>query len=143
MHDFSLGGPVDEGAYCGYYYEGEPLHSGNCEDGVYGCRKCSIALRSLPESAYAELALLDPDTGELTPDRPSLSQQCDWCNRSVHITEISGVRPWDEPSCYYEVCDSCYSRYHSELRKMEELWPESDHEDDDYYDHDYDEEDFR
>ncbi len=104
MHDFSLGGPVDLGEYDGLLLEGKPLHKGTCEDGVYGCRKCKQVLKTLTPEEREKLR--DPQNpewrAELNP-----KQSCDFCHKSVPVSEIVGHKPWDEPSCYYEVCYSC------------------------------------
>ena len=98
MHDFSLGPPVDVGRYDGLLLDGKPLHSGNCEDGVYGCRKCSGAMRRLSPEQLEQLGVED-------------SQECYWCNKSVPLKDICGLRPWDEPSVYYEVCTECWHKH--------------------------------
>lgn len=94
MHDFTLGPPVDVGCYDGPLLNGEPIHRGNCEDGVYGCRHCNEAARCLSDA-----------------DRDAIgwpaTATCDWCRKVVPADAIYGLRPWDEPSCYYEVCSSC------------------------------------
>lgn len=104
MHDFSLGGPVDVEEYTGPMVDGKPIHSGNCEDGVYGCRKCGSAAKKLTDEQLKALGW-------------STSQFCDWCKKDTPIKEISGIRPWDEPSCYYEVCRDCCRKYNAELLK--------------------------
>lgn len=106
MHDFSLGGPVDVGSYDGPMLDGKPIHSGNCEDGVYGCRPCGRAFRSMtPEERQ-----------RACPDWPT-TQTCDWCHKEVPVDDTRGVRPWDEPSCYYEVCITCHGKYRDEEAK--------------------------
>lgn len=104
MHDFSLGGPVDVGEYTGPLLEGEPLHGGSCEDGVYGCRACNRAASTLTDEQLESIGW--PTTC-----------RCDWCKKDVKVAEISGVRPWDEPDCYYEICKSCRKSYDDELRR--------------------------
>lgn len=106
MHDMSLGGPVDVGGYTGYILNGKPIHIGNCEDGVYGCRKCNRATRQLSVEDRIALGI-------------ESNQDCDYCHKSVDISKIHGLRPWDEPSCYYEVCLDCYGRHDKELAEME------------------------
>ena len=108
MHDFSLGAPVDVGEYEGPMVDGEPLHRGSCEDGVYGCRRCSRAARMLPPDKLKELGWGD--------------QPCAWCKKMVRFAEICEVRPWDEPSCYYEICRSCRAEYDYDLRQEVEHW---------------------
>lgn len=112
MHDFSLGPPIDVGQYDGPLLDGRPLHNGNCEDGVYGCRMCNSAARHLTNEQLEAIGW--PTTGS-----------CDWCNKVVPTKELDGIRPHDEPSCYYEVCNSCYSAHQKELRELAD-------EDDDY-----------
>ena len=114
MHDYSLGGPVDVGEYDGLLLDGKPLHKGSCEDGVYGCRACNSAMRFLSDEDLKKLMTRDGEPADVRT-----TDICDWCNKEVSIREISGVQPWDEPSCYYEVCRSCISSYHRELRKEE------------------------
>lgn len=115
MHDFSLGGPVDIGEYCGPIVEGKPLHSGNCEDGVYGCRKCNNAAKNLSDEQLKEIVW-------------NTTQFCDWCHKETHVKELVGIRPWDEPSCYYEVCHNCHKKYQIDLQK------EIDYDNEQYYD---------
>ncbi len=98
MHDFSLGGPVDVGDYDGPLLDGKPLHGGNCEDGVYGCRKCNRAASSLTDEQLKSIGW-------------RTTEMCDYCKKEVPIKEISGLRPWDEPSCYYEVCSDCRTKH--------------------------------
>lgn len=98
MHDMSLGPPVDEGEYTGPRLDGEPLHNGNCEDGVYGCRKCNAAAAVLTTEQLEAIGW--PTTGH-----------CDWCKKEVPTQDMCGLRPWDEPSCYYEVCSSCKAKH--------------------------------
>ncbi len=135
MHDYSLGGPVDAGEYEGFLLEGKPLHAGNCTDGVYGCRACGNALKSLSDD---ELKKLVDQDGE--PADVRTTDTCDWCNKEVSFRDISGLRPWDEPSCYYEVCSSCRKKHDDELAREYE----HDHRDDeaweDEYDYDWDDE---
>ena len=102
MHDFGLGPPVDVGAYDGPMVKGKPLHSGSCEDGVYGCRKCNDAGRLLSTEKLEEMGW--PTTGD-----------CDYCKKQVPVQDIRGLRPWDEPSCYYEVCKDCKSKHDRDL----------------------------
>lgn len=92
MHDMSLGAPVDLGAYDGPLLEGKPLHLGSCEDGVYGCRSCNSAARRLTPDQLKAIGWPESDT-------------CDWCHKDAPISDMRGLRPWDEP-CYYEVCKS-------------------------------------
>lgn len=113
MHDFSLGGPVDVGTYYGLLLNGQPLHRGNCEDGVYGCRRCNRRLRRLTEKERAELRDLNYPEWRAEPNPTSI---CDWCNKEVPLKDIRGIRPWDEPSCYYEVCAVCKGRHDDSLR---------------------------
>lgn len=120
MHDFSLGGPISLGEYDGYYLDGRPLHRRHCEDGVYGCRYCNSALRSLTDSELDRLTVRCYETGDLIPTQVSRTQSCDWCEASVPIAYIRGIRPWDEPSVYYEVCCHCIQKYDEEVRRMEE-----------------------
>lgn len=104
MHDFSLGGPVDVGEYAGPLLNGKPLHGGSCEDGVYGCRRCNGAARRLTDEEREAIGW--PATG-----------YCDWCHKTVPVSEMSGVRPWDEGgSTYYEVCGKCRERYDADLQ---------------------------
>jgi hypothetical protein len=98
MHDMSLGAPVDVGSYDGPFVDGQPLHGGNCEDGVYGCRKCGDAARNLSDETLRAIGW-------------SLTQSCDWCRKDTPIRRTYGLQPWDEPGCYYEVCNHCYQRY--------------------------------
>lgn len=102
MHDFSLGPPIDIGEYDGPLLNGEPIHSGTCEDGVYGCRRCNSAIRCLSKEDRATLGIED-------------TQSCDWCRAEVDVSDIVGVRPWDEPSVYYEVCWDCKSKHDSSI----------------------------
>ena len=104
MHDFSLGGPVDMGEYCGPLLKGQPLHPGSCEDGVYGCRRCGNVISGLSTEELKEIG---------AEDRFS----CDWCKKEFPLKERNGIRPWDEPSCYYEVCDGCKRKHDDDLRK--------------------------
>jgi len=104
MHDFSLGPPVDVGGYDGPLVDGKPLHKGNCEDGTYGCRACNGAARSLSPEQLKGIGW-------------STTQYCDWCKKDTPVAKMNGVRPWDEPSCYYEVCDACDSKYRENMRK--------------------------
>lgn len=117
MHDFSLGPPVDIGTYDGPLVDGNPLHSDSCEDGVYGCRSCNIAARMLSDDQLKAIGW--PTTGT-----------CDWCKTSVPSQSLSGIHPWDEPSCYYEVCEKCTTKYYANLALEEE----HDRRSDDYYD---------
>lgn len=127
MHDFSLGGPVDVGSYDGLLLDGKPLHEGTCEDGVYGCRKCGSALRYLSPEEREKLR--DPNNPEWRAE-PDPKQMCDWCNKEVPIAHIGGVRPWDEPSCYYEICRECRGKYN---RSLDEEFYADMHGEEDYY----------
>ena len=110
MHDFSLGSPVDLGEYAGPLLNGNPIHQGNCEDGVYGCRKCNRASRELTDEELKEIGFKN-------------TQECDWCHKEVHISKINGCRPWDESGqVYYEICDECDKKYQDDLnRELKEL----------------------
>ena len=106
MHDFSLGGPVDVGRYDGPLLNGKPIHSGNCEDGVYGCRMCNAAVRRMS----------DEDRRKVYPNDPM--SFCDWCNADVPHHELSGVRPIDEGGrILYEVCGDCKKKYNDNLER--------------------------
>lgn len=103
MHDDSLGPDIDVGAYDGPVRKnGLPLHSGNCTDGVFGCRKCSNAMRHLPPGELIELGL-------------EVESTCDWCRKVVPVGKLGFLRPWDEPSVTYEVCLTCRHAYNVEL----------------------------
>lgn len=107
MHDFSLGPAVDAGGYDGPLLKGKPLHEGNCEDGVYGCRKCSWAAKALTDEQLVSIGW-------------PLTNTCDWCHKEVPFRSISGIRPSDEPSCYYEVCLACRRKQREfELQDLE------------------------
>lgn len=103
MHDYSLGGPVDVGEYCGPMLDGKPIHTGNCEDGVYGCTKCNRASRELTTEQLQSIGF-------------ETHQNCDWCKKRFPVADISGIRPWDEPSCYYQVCTECRAKHARELQ---------------------------
>ena len=108
MHDFSLGPPVDIGAYDGPLLNENPLHGGNCEDGVYGCRKCNAASRLLTDEQLVEIGFNN-------------TQECDWCFKTVPNKDISGCRPWDEGGqIYYEICAACRKKYDDELDRMDQ-----------------------
>lgn len=109
MHDMSLGAPVSVGEYTGPLLKGKPLHSGSCEDGVYGCRMCNSAARALSDEELKSIGW------------PATSF-CDWCKREVSVREISGIRPWDESGTYYEVCTDCYDRYRQGEREEALQW---------------------
>ncbi len=112
MHDFSLGGPVDCGAYCGIMVDGKPVHQGNCEDGVYGCRKCNRAIRNMsPE-----------DRKRWLPDYNS-EQECDYCHKKVDISEIHGHSDRDEPGVYQEICTHCKTRYNKAIAEEDKDLP--------------------
>ena len=105
MHDMNLGGPVDVGQYDGPMLDGKPLHGGNCEDGVYGCRMCNNAARFLTDEQLKAIGW-------------ATTVPCDWCKKETPVQEIRGVRPWDEGgSVYYEVCSTCYRKYSEELQR--------------------------
>lgn len=104
MHDFSLGAPVDVGEYAGPLLDGEPIHRGNCEDGVYGCRMCNSAARRLTDEQRRKIGW-------------ETDQECDYCHDTVPITQISGLRPYDEPSIFYEVCSTCRKKHDDEARR--------------------------
>jgi hypothetical protein len=106
MHDFSLGPPVDVGEYTGPMLNDKPLHKGNCEDGVYGCQRCNYAARELTDEQLTEIGW--PTKGH-----------CDWCNKEVPARDITGLKPRDEPSVYYEVCMECRKKYNKELAEIE------------------------
>jgi hypothetical protein len=104
MLDLTLG-TVDIGDYNGPLLDGRPLHGGSCEDSPYGCRKCNAAARMLK-------------TEQLVAIGWPVSDSCDWCKKDVPSQEISGLRPYDEPSIYYEVCDCCYRKYQKDLEEL-------------------------
>lgn len=103
MHDYSLGGPVDVGGYAGPMLNGKPIHKGNCEDGVYGCTSCHDAAKGLTKEQLISIGFNTEDN-------------CDWCKKKFPIQEISGIRPWDEPSCYYRVCNGCRANHDKALQ---------------------------
>ena len=105
MHDFSLVPPVDVGQFDGPLLDGKPLHEGSCEDGVYGCRKCNRAMRTLTDEQLKSMGI-------------ETETSCDWCKKRVSLRNIFGIRPWDEPSCYYEVCGSCKGKHDKELADL-------------------------
>lgn len=119
MHDYSLGGPVDVGEYAGPMLDGKPLHRGSCEDGVYGCTMCHSASKHLTEAQLKSIGFLT-------------HQNCDWCKKSFPVKDISGIRPWDEPSCYYQVCNGCRAKHNKELQ--DEIAYDDDKYGDDLYD---------
>jgi len=102
MHDMMLGAPVDVGQYTGPLLEGSPIHNGNCEDGVYGCRMCNRAASKLTVDQLKSIGW-------------TLNQDCDWCNKEVPTSDIRGMRPVDEPHCYYEVCSVCSDKNIKEI----------------------------
>ena len=104
MHDYSLGAPVDVGQYMGPLLDGKPLHTGNCTDGVYGCSSCNAASRSLTADQLKTIGW-------------STEQNCDWCKKLVSVQQIHGIKPWDEPSIYYEVCTDCKKEHDKELQR--------------------------
>jgi hypothetical protein len=128
MHDFRLGPPVDIGEYAGLLLEGKPLHPGNCEDGVYGCRKCNQRFRLLSEEQRAKLR--DPENPKWRAE-PNPTDTCDWCKKTVPIRDIQGLRPWDEPGCYYEVCKDCKDKHDRELHNEcdRDVYDEYEHDD--------------
>ena len=105
MHDLSLGGPVDIGAYDGPIVDGKPLHSGNCEDGVYGCRMCETAARRLTPEQRKELGYSETGT-------------CDWCKKTVPFETLAFQTDADEGcSVVYEVCRPCRDKYNESMRE--------------------------
>ena len=107
MHDFSLAPPVDIGVYEGPLLKGQPLHPGTCEDGVYGCRRCGDAISLLSSEELKEIGVED-------------QFHCDWCKNQFPLKEKRGIRPWDEPSCYYEICGACDRKHHRSLMREAE-----------------------
>lgn len=103
MHDFSLGPPVDVGEYCGPLLDGKPIHKGNCEDGVYGCRSCNSAARHLTDEQLVELGW--PTTGT-----------CDACNAVVPVKDICGDFDHEDRT-YREVCRSCKDKISAAVLK--------------------------
>jgi hypothetical protein len=116
MLDLSLG-VVDVLSYDGPLLEGKPLHSGSCEDSTYGCRRCNSAARTLTNEHLVAIGW--PTTNN-----------CDWCKKECPAQEVSGLRPYDEPSCYYEVCRTCRSKYNAELDELDELEDQDDDQSD-------------
>jgi hypothetical protein len=108
MHDYTLGGPVETGSYDGPLLAGKPLHSGGCNDGVYGCTKCNSRARSLSDEELKEIGF-------------PTSIQCDWCHGTVSAQDISLYSAWDEPSVKSEVCSECRRRDRSNLQEEEEF----------------------
>ena len=109
MHDFTLGPPVDVDGYDGPLLDGKPLHEGNCEDGVYGCRMCNRAAGRLTDEELDKIGW-------------QKTFHCDWCKKEVSIRELNGVRPWDEGGAvYYEICDACKKNYNQSLVDLDQL----------------------
>lgn len=110
MQDDTLGPDVSD---CGEppSLNGEPLHAGSCSDGVYGCRSCFRALRRLTDEQRLQWQAEHqegPDTWQ---------SSCEYCHKRVDIRDTSLLRPWDEPSCTYEVCSSCRQEHDADLRR--------------------------
>jgi len=107
MMDHSLGTDVEN---CGEppTLGGKPLHKGECSDGVYGCRHCHNALRHLTDEQRLQYDAEYPQTGEYS--RSNWVGHCDWCKKATDISKLWLHRPWDEPSCEYEVCGPCIDR---------------------------------
>ena len=107
MMDHSLGTDVED---CGEppTLSGKPLHKGQCSDGVYGCRYCGQAMRDLTAEQRMQYDVEYPQTGEYA--RSNWVGNCDWCKCQVDICDLVMHRPWDEPSCEYEVCYECVQR---------------------------------
>lgn len=103
MQDYSLGAPIDVGEYAGPLLDGKPLHRGSCEDGVYGCTMCHRASKHLTDEQLRSIGF-------------QTHQNCDWCKKKFPVKDISGLRPWDEPSCYYRVCSGCKAKHSRELQ---------------------------
>lgn len=122
MLDLSLGILSDVGGYDGPLLDGKPLHSGHCEDTTYGCRRCNSAATTLTDAQLDAIGW--PKT-----------TYCSWCHKDVPSKEIRGLRPWDEPSCYYEVCRACKDGYDKDFERefAEELGAHEDvHDEPDY-----------
>ena len=114
MHDLSLGAPVDVGEYTGPKLDGQPLHKGNCEDGVYGCRKCGERVRTLSDEQLLSIGA-------------DLTTSCESCGKEVSVRDIRGYKAWDEP-VYYEACLACYKKYLKSIPEPEEDWGDFDDE---------------
>ena len=129
MMDLALGGPVDEGEYLGPLLNGQPLHDGNCSDSVFGCMRCTAVISSLSDEERAEIGHED------------YMSSCDCCKEETLSSELSFLKPWDEPGVVYLACSKCCRVHDEELARMDE---DAERYDDEYLEawEDYDEEEY-
>lgn len=107
MMDHSLGTYVDEGAYTGPTFRGKPLHQKNCLDGVDGCPRCAVALRSLSQEDRAAYDAEHPFVDDYDK-KHRWTFTCDYCHKEKDIQESSTHRCPDEGGAVsYELCDDC------------------------------------
>lgn len=130
--DHSLGTDVED---CGDppVVKGVPIHHGQCSDGVFGCKHCLMALKRMnPEERKAYVAEFS-DSGIASEEDMvfTFTTSCDWCHKSVDISDSRQIRPWDEPSCEYQVCRACVAEENKSIREEDEYDQRSRDEDDD------------
>lgn len=104
--DHSLGTDVQQDGYFGPTINGKPMHSGNCTDGVYGCRACRNTIQSM---TFEEQQAFDKE--EHRPMAPAnLLRHCDYCKNMVE--RVFSIRPSDEGGTVeYMVCKPCNERH--------------------------------
>lgn len=98
--------PYPDERYSGPLLSGKPLHGGGCEDGIYGCRKCSAAGRQLTDEQLIAIGW-------------ALTQTCSSCGSEVPLRDIHGYKAWGEP-VYYEYCTKCCNAYWASIPSPDE-----------------------
>lgn len=131
MQDYTLGGPIACDDYYGGYLDGEPLHDGYCNDGVYGCEHCARAMQRMSPEARVRYDLQNGADDDESKDM-RWTDTCEFCTQVFDIVDMSFYYDAQE-RCKYRVCTFCRERNARQNAALE-----AQDEPDDYVYTDYD-----